>query len=310
MLIERGEFPEWVDSTWRRDFSSCPLKAYFGSVKKIEPNTSNVHLFFGGCFARGLEITRKAYYGEECSIDDAIFRGGIAIVEQWGDFVIPDNAAPSAKKKTLEACLLAHRTYFEQYPLNHDSIKPHMIDGTPSVEFSFAVPLHGTAHPLTGKPIIYVGRFDMLAEAAPNALFVDDEKTASQIGDHWIASWELASQMTGYIWACQQYEYPVQGAYIRGVAIGKDAISHVQVVIQRSKWEIDRWHKQLVRDVNRFRAMWEEGYFDMALDDACNSYGGCAYRLLCTSPPENVAKWIGTDYKTREWNPIQLDDAA
>jgi hypothetical protein len=49
-------------------------------------------------------------------------------------------------------------------------------------------------------------------------------------------------------------------------------------------------------------ACYRENEFDYALDEACASYGGCAFRRLCLS--QNPENWIEGYFTERNWNPL------
>ena len=293
-------FPRVVDSSIRKEFEMCPQRAAYSYFRNITLKGGNIHLHFGACFAKGLETVRLAFYGEELSVIDSLNKGYKAIILKWEDFEPPDNS-----KKTLASCLLALQEYFIQYPPDTDVIKPLIIDGKPTVEFTFAIPIPGMKHPETGEPLLYGGRFDMLC-SYHNAVFIEDDKTASQLGMSWSKQFKLASQLTGYVWAGKQYGYPIQGAIVRGVGILKSSITHQMIIESRPEWMIDRWLEQLIRDVERMITQWKSGVWDMSLDHACASYGGCPFLNLCMSPqPEN---WIKTHYEEKRWNPLEKDD--
>lgn len=295
--MSKPDFPHFIDSTIRKEFTMCPKRMHYSYVRHLKPKGSNIHLHFGGCFAKGLETVRKAYYGAGKSPMEALADGAQAVILDWGDY-----EADADSKKDLATCLVALYEYFTQYSLTEDTVRPLMFKGEPAVEFTFAVPIPGTKHPQTGNPILYGGRFDMLASYG-NAVFVVDEKTASALGASWAKQWKLASQMTGYVWASKQFGYPVQGAIIRGVGILKNSITHQMCIETRPQWMLDRWLGQLQRDISRMIACWEEDVWDYDLDHSCGTYGGCAYLPLCESAePED---WISTYYEYNPWNPLE-----
>lgn len=294
--MEKLPFPSLIDSTIRADFVSCPQKYYNSYIKNIRLKASNINLHFGGCFAKGLEVFRIAYYGEELSYSESFARGCKSIILEWGDF-----EHPPGHNKSLASCIVAFLEFFNQYPPHTDPIKPLITDSGLGVEFSFALPIPGVFHPQTGEPILYAGRFDMLANFR-DAVFINDEKTCSQLGPTWSSKWRMRAQLTGYYWAAKQFGYPVQGIVVRGVCILKNEITHQKVIEQRPNWDVDRWLIQLVRDVKRMILAWEEGYWDYNLDDACNAYGGCPYLILCTSPDPEL--WEKTHYYHYVWSPL------
>lgn len=242
---------------------------------------------------------RRAYYGEGKTPLEAFAAGAQRIIREWGE----TEELPYATKN-LESCLVALLSFLEEYPLDRDPIKPLMVNGEPFVEFSFAIPIPGILHPTTGEPILYTGRFDMLA-IYNDMLFINDEKTSARLGDYWKKQWEMASQFTSYQYVAKQYGYDVQGIIIRGVGILKKEITHALVIEQRSKHLTEIWLEQLQRDVRRMIRSWEESYWDYSLDDACNAYGGCPYIGLCKAKEDKLAGLINSEFEVREWNPLE-----
>lgn len=297
-------FPELIDSTIRKDLAACGMLANWAHIQHLRPKGRNVHLVFGACFARGLELVRRAYYKENLPFKDCFARGARAIILEWGDFIPPSSG--SGSQKTLDACLDCLLSYFIQWPLEDEAITPFMDAGEPAVEWSFALPIPDVLHPETGQPIIYAGRFDMLARYT-NAKFILDDKTATSLGEYWMNQWKLASQMTGYVWAAKQYGHDIQGVIIRGCAILKRDITFAMVIEQRPQWMIDRWLLQLKRDVLHFIEMWKANIYDYALDGACSNYGGCKYLTLCTSAPKDVESWVKSDYEEHHWDPLKRE---
>lgn len=299
-IVLYSDFPEIIDNTAREQFVNCPQKFFRSTVQKIGPRRTSEHLHFGGAYAAGLEAMRKAYYDEEFSESCATVIGVEAAIKFWGEY-----EPPADSLKSYSNLILALDNYATCRPLSQDHIKPYRLSsGRSAVEFTFAIPIPGTVHPQTGQPILYAGRFDMLAEFQA-ALFVEDDKTTSRLGPQWSKQWDLNSQFTGYCWAAREHGLPVSGAIIRGQSILANSNEIQEVITYRPSWQIDRWLNQLRLDVSRMIRAWELDYFDYALGNACSSHGGCEFKKLCTSNrPED---WLKGDYKQKHWNPLAKD---
>lgn len=296
LIPEKLSFPEAIDSSMRAAFVACPHKFFYEHIWQIAPASPNRHLHAGASFARGLEVARKVFFEGRGSKEDAEIEGFKAFILAYGEFEVADG-----ETKGFADMLGALDYYFEQYPIDTDPIRPVITPLGAAVEFTFALEIPNTRHPETGNPLLYFGRFDQLC-SFNDTLFVEDDKTASQLGASWANQWELRSQLTGYCWAARQYGYSVQGAIVRGISILKTGYGNAQEITYRPQWQIDRWLHQLQRDVGRMLDCWREQYWDYTLDGACSHYGGCAYLSLCKSAnPEN---WLVPDYQRREWNPM------
>lgn len=296
------EFPHVIDSTMRSDWASCECKFMYAHLKHLRKSTSNIHLHFGGCLARALEVTRKEFFQNGRSEKDALSKGLYELIKVWG----LDWDDPPSDKKTLASCCDALVSYFERYPLSQDPIQPLMIQGKPAVEMSFAVPIPGCFHPVDNEPLIYAGRFDMVG-MFNNAVFAIDEKTSGALGSYWRNNWRLRAQLSGYCWGLRSYGIAAQGAIIRGIGIMARDITFEQVIETRTQWDIDRWLEQLQRDVQQAIKAWKNGEYNQSLGDACTSFGGCTYIELCES--QHPERWE-SNFIVSKWDPLHrsVDD--
>ena len=297
MLIQPA-FPKIIDATSRRDYVSCPQKFFRSTIQKLALKELSTHLVAGGAYARGLEVTRKAYYGKGLPADDALNKGIEALWIAYGNHECPEkiNKHPLRMVQALV-------DYFEEYPMKTDPMQPYRgADGEPAIEWTFALPIPGCLHPHTGELLMYAGRFDMIGEFCAN-LYVVDEKTTTSLGPSWPNQWKLRSQLTGYCWAAQQYGIPVAGAIIRGISILKTKFGHAQVLCQRPEWMISRWLLQLQVDVKNMIQDYKQNKWSFNLDEACNQYGECPFMTLCESGSPD--KWIDQYYRIRDWDPLK-----
>jgi hypothetical protein len=92
------------------------------------------------------------------------------------------------------------------------------------------------------------------------------------------------------------------------VSILKTKYDTLEVSTNRSPYEIERWHDQTVRDIERMKKMWEEGYWDYNLDGSCTDYGGCPLVQVCkSSTPEN---WLPVNFQQRVWDPLERKEVT
>jgi len=292
----RPMFPHTVDSTMMSAFRSCPQKAFRQYVQHWKPIAQSVHLVAGGAFASGVEASRNSFYVLGESAENSQGAGLEALIRHYGGF-----ECPSESPKSLERMCGALEFYFDNYPLGADGAEPITLpDGRRGIEFSFAEPL-SILHPVTGAPLLYTGRSDMIAERA-GGIYIYDEKTTSSLGASWGRQWEMRSQFTGYQWAARKQGIKAVGSIVRGISILKTKYDHLQHVTYRSPYEVDRWLDQTHRDIKRAIAMWEAGYWDYSLDHACAEYGGCSMVNVCKSNEPEA--WLPMYFTQRVWDPL------
>jgi PD-(D/E)XK nuclease superfamily len=299
------EFPRAIDSTMRAEFIACPRKFYWSFGRKLGPREPSADLHAGGAYAKGLETIREAFYYHKLPFAEAFEKGVLATIEYWGDYEPPEHK----QQKNLERVLGALSYYFEQWPVESDYVKPYQWEGGHGVEFTFSMPME-IAHPQTGEPLLYCGRSDMIAEYQ-GQLWVEDDKTTSQLGPTWAQKWDLRAQFTGYCKAARDFGLPVAGAIIRGLSFLKptktnpSGFGHAEAITARPQWMIDQWWEQLHYDTERMIESWEAGRWDQDLSDSCVAFSACPFTRLCLTPePEG---WIEGNYATRNWDPLAKD---
>lgn len=296
----RPMFPPVVDSTMLSAFRACPQKMFRSYVEHWKPQTDSVHLHAGKSFATGIEAARRAFYIQHLSKEESEATGLEALIRAYGDFECPAESA-----KSLERMAGALEFYYENYPLGQDGAIPlEFASGLQGIEFSFSEPLP-VMHPTTGDPILFAGRADLLAHYC-NGIYLFDEKTTSSLGPTWPRQWEMRSQFTGYTWAARNQGINVTGTVVRGISILKTKYDTAQSITYRSEYEVDRWLKQTIRDVESMKRMWEAGDWEYNLDNACNDYGGCMFTTVCKSPtPE---KWLPINFQKKVWDPLSREE--
>lgn len=302
MSQTRPMFPHVIDATILSAFRSCPQKMFRTYVEHWKPQNESVHLVAGGAFAKGVEEARRAFYEQGKSADEAEAIGMQGLIHAYGDFECPSDSA-----KSLERMCGALEFYFANYRLGEDGADPITLsDGSRGIEFSFAEPLE-INHPVTGNPLIWAGRADMIATFC-DAIYLFDEKTTSSLGASWSKQWEMRSQFTGYCWAAKKVGIDVNGTIVRGVSILKTKYDTQQAITYRTLHEIDRWYEQTLRDIRRMIVCWEQGYWDYNLDHSCAEYGGCSMVQVCkSSSPQD---WLPMYFTKRVWDPLARREMA
>ena len=298
-------FPKVITSSLRETFNKCHKKFYHETICGTAPKGQNIHLEFGGAYAKALEYFRIAYYGEKYQhlpqperYEEAVVDGLIALIAKWGDYE-PDEA----ETKNFDRLVGSYIEYLSLYPPETDHIKPSMFEGKPRVEFSFLFEIPTVQHPVTGDPLLFAGRFDMLGDFN-GGLFVFDDKTTGAMGPTWAGQWDLRSQFSAYCYGARLNDRPVIGAVVRGMCVLKTMFKTRESIVYRPDWMVERWRERLVWDVRRMVEMWEADYWPNTGEEsgACADYGGCPFKLLCASANEDAFK--ATYYKEYRWDPL------
>lgn len=295
----RPPFPAVWDSSMIAALRSCPHKFALTYLQHYKPRTESHHLVAGAAFASGLEATRRSFYEQSLPAEVSLRDGLAALMARYGDFSPPDDSP-----KTVARMCGALEFYFSKWPLGSDPAVPARLGDRLGIEFSFAQPLP-LNHPDTGEPLMYSGRADQVCDFA-GGVYIEDDKTASQLGASWSRQWDLRSQFTGYCWAARSTGLRVDGVLVRGISILKTKYDCAEAVSYRPEWQVDRWLAQTVRDIQKALACWEEGYWDWSLDHACTEYGGCVFRQVCLL--QDPQPLLDLNFERRIWNPLTREE--
>lgn len=308
--------PIYIDSSMLSLWRACRRKHYWSTLRGLYPTGKSVHLVAGGALASGLEAARRFCFAQPdpsaVPLSDLLMAAFPAFSSEWGDYDPPsDNPRNS---KTFTHTFSALRNYLEDYHPGRDAIQPVIrSDGTPAVEYRFAIPLP-ILHP-SGDPFLFVGRFDLLgfySFANSTIPVICDEKTAQSFTYDWTEKWDLRGQFIGYLWALRQQGISICHAVARGIAIQKTQFDVRTAFIQYPDFMFANWEIQMLRDVQAIKDHYlnsskelhpidRKSHYSMDFADACDSYGGCAFRTLCSQyDPEPFT----SNYIHHRWNPL------
>ena len=312
--------PAHIDATMISCFRSCPRKFYNEFILGLRPSGLSIDLHAGGAFAHAVEIVRREVHVNGRSVDDALIRANAAFEIYWGDFRVPEHKTTNKRPDRVWAAV---ERYFTQWGPLTDHIQPYIVDGKPTLEFTFAIPLEPSVdhrslvsptgeyqfplHPVTGDPFMYTGRFDMLGDYRGRPVVCDDKTMGQSPGANWSEKWDLRSQFISYTWACKQLGIDADDCVVRGIGILKTEINLAEAIKPYSDALRAKWLEQLRRDLWRIVECWQSDYWDYNMAETCTSYGLCPYIQACQSI--DATPWLKT-FDVRRWNPIAIDPIA
>lgn len=332
-------FPDALDNTIISSAKRCLTQARYAYIENLSLPGESVHLHFGGAMAYGLEVARRAFHDEKLSAEAAVAKGAQAAMDYYGDF-----DPPHKSPKTRENVGRAIQYYFTIWPLDSDPVQPSRSnDGGLRVEWRFKHPLPDLTHPDHGGPIYFVGRSDMLPEIG-GFLHIEDDKSASQLGEKWGQQWKLDAQFIGYIWAAQQSGILVPEepghALIRGVGIYSpkyvrkstgaklkqvtqdmidsgeavydmmSSFGYAQQMVSHAPHMVARWLRETQRIVRRMIYAYlndphgDKGEWDMALDKAACGHMG-GCSFTGLCVSQNPDQWKAINFIERKWDPLE-----
>lgn len=280
-------FPLIISNTDMSLLSMCELRWFRERCQNLRKPSFNIDLTAGSSFAKGLEITREAFYNDKKANYEAIALGYNYILESMHS-EMSDKAQDTNVLKSPERMALALQTYFKKFPLESDTVVPAIReDGSHAIEHKITIELP-ILHPELNIPLIFKAKLDMLATEMGRT-FIVDEKTTKAISSSEASLLQTAGQFCGYAWAAREKGIRVEGVKVRKVAIQIKDIKVEEFEIPITEFMIDMWYKsfiyKLTSMVNSYKYfIAQAGQINIANgSDTIQDYFIPDYQLGCTS---------------------------
>lgn len=300
-------FPIILSNTDMSLWSQCPLKWYRERCQSLrKASLRNINLEAGGAFAKGMELTRKAYYEQKLPAQEAIEVGYNSILEQMHQPGVPEDTL-----KSPERMALALREYFKEFPLENEEVIPSSLeDGSHAIEHKMTVELP-LLHPELDVPLIFKGKLDMLATSMGRTYIVD-EKTTKAIAYNQGDLLQTQGQFIGYAWLARKLGITILGVKVRKVAIQIKEIKIKEFEIPITDYMIDLWESAMLQKVGEmighYQATKRGVPFNVAFtpdfSNGCTAYHSvCPYTAGCTSK-------YGENFLAAEFEQLVWDSEA
>lgn|SRR5574343_179000 len=306
-------FPLIISNTDLNLLSQCELKWFRERCQCLRKQSFNIDLTAGGSFAKGLELTRKAFYQDKKDSETSIEIGYNYILEEMHEKMKFEN---TDVLKSPERMALALKEYFKKWPLEDVEVIPaEREDGSFAIEHTITKELP-VLHPELGVPLIFKGKLDMLATEMGRTWIVD-EKTTKQISSNTGEMLRPAGQFAGYKWLAKQEGLEVQGVKIRKVAIQVREIKLEEFQIPITDFMVERWYSSLLNKLTNIANKYKSyisgedfvSYFLPDYQQGCTSFNkSCPFVDGCVSA--NGEKFIKSEFEQIVWDAVNSREVS
>jgi hypothetical protein len=324
-----------LDSTSLGYLKTCPRLYQYIMVDGWTSNEESIHLRFGIEYHQALHDYELAKANGN-NHDDAMQLALGNLTQRLETYPETDpTAKPSIRNKSREALLRTVIWYLDKFA--DDPAETVILDdGKPALEVSFKFELDWG--PMTGEyieakcvnghdkcngsptlgcpycettakqPYLLCGHLDRIVRYNSELFVMDRKTTTMTLGDYYFAQFEPNNQMTLYTIAGKV----VLGTTIRGVII--DA---AQVLVSESKFQrsftyrtedgLQEWLHSLKSLLAQAEQYATENFWPMN-DTACDKFGGCRFRDVCSKSPRVRENFLKGSFKQlpkeERWNPL------
>ncbi len=307
------------DSTSLGMLKTCPRLYQYTMIDGWGTRDESVHLRFGIEYHSALEDYDRLR-ADELTHDDALrttIRELLIRTHEWA----PDRDTRAGKYKNRDSIVRLVVDYLDKY--RDDPAETFILaDGRPAVELSFRFELDwgpsgyngeaagdGSDSYVRMQPYLLTGHLDRVV-TFQDSLFVMDRKTSiTTLGSYYFTQWEPNNQMTLYSLAAKVIlASPVKGVIIDAAQVLMDSSAFQRGFTYRSPDQLDEWVGDLKFWLAQAERYATEGHWPMN-DTACNNYGGCKFRGICSKSPQVRERFLSANFdklpEEERWNPLK-----
>ena len=301
-----------IDSTSLGWLKTCPRLYQYCMIDGWTLKESAIHLRFGIEYHQALHDYETAKAEGSTHLEALRFtvKALLERIFEWNPVPVKD----SEKLKTKWNLLRSVIWYLEKY--KDDPAKTIILkDGSPAMELSFKFELdwgpqgEGYAGNKDGPSVPYLlcGHLDRVVDFGGETFVMDRKTSTSTLGSYYFDQYAPDNQMTIYSLAGQVVlDAPVKGVIIDAVQIAKDWSRPVRGFTFRTNDQIQEWLNDLRSWLQLAEQYAVSGYWPQN-DTACNKFGGCRFREVCSKSPQVRHKFLEADFeKGPRWNPLQV----
>lgn len=296
------------DSTSIGLFKTCPRLYEYTMVRGYTSKKDNLHLRFGAEFHLALQ-NYATCKNEGFSHDEAVWEAMFCLQQRLATDPLPEGDEKAMKYKSLDSLRQLVIDYLDYY--ERDPAKTYvMADGKPAQELSFRFELDFGPTAAEGQPYILCGHIDRVVDFNGQLMVLDHKTTTTTLGSYYFNQYEPHNQMSLYTLAGKVVlNTPVKGVIIDGAQILLVAENRfIRGFTYRTQEQLEEWLLSLSFLLGYAEACAEENYWPMN-DTACDKFGGCKFREICSKSPQVRDKFLAMGFTElpleERWNPLQ-----
>ncbi len=291
------------DSVSRGAFKTCKKYYEYTIINGYTTKSENIHFTFGIGFHGGLELyDRKRAIG--LTHHQSLIHAIRYIIEYTWDYSRKRpwlSDFPTKNRETLIRSIIWYLIQFEDDPLETLILK----DGKPAVELSFNY--DSGLISCTDEFYLLTGHLDRVVTWNSKPWVIDRKTTRQTLTkntEEFFQKFSPDDQMSGYYFSGNIiFEQQIGGIIIDAAQTGATFTRFQRGFTNRNKSQLNEWYLDFSYMVKEAEFYAKENHYPMN-DKACNSYGGCPFRLVCSESPEMRQELLDKFYTRRIWDPL------
>jgi len=284
------------DATSLEALKRCPRLYQYQMIDGWRPKDESVHLRWGAEFHKAMH-QYQLVRADDITHDEAVFHAVRELMYRVEDWDVDH------KYKNRFTLIRSVIRYLDQY--EHDPAKTIMLsNGKPAVEVSFNFELdYGPMS--SAQPYLLCGHLDRVVDFQGEVFAEDYKSSTSTPGSYFWNQFEPNNQMSLYTLAGKVvFQTNIKGVLIDSIQIMMEDTRCTRGTTYRTQDQLEEW----LDDLHHWLRMAEDyataGYWPQN-DTACDKYGGCSFREICSKSPGVRNRFLKGDFNKEEpWNPL------
>lgn len=307
------------DSTSIGLIKTCPRLYQYTMIEGWRPKDESVHLRFGQEFHQAL----AEYDGARAEGLDHAEALSLVITDlmiRTADFR-PDPETKAGKYKNRESLVRSVIYYLDER--RTDVMNTFILsNGSPAVELSFrfelefgpaaALDVEGLESSHDSQPYLLCGHLDRVVSDPDGNLFIEDHKTTTSTpGPYYFNQYDPNNQMSLYSFAgTVVLGMPIRGVMVNAVQylLTEPYNKFVRGFTFRNQDQLEEWLGDLSHWLQIAEWYATNNHWPMN-DTACDKYGGCRFREICSKAPNVRHIWLNSNFiklaPEDRWNPLR-----
>jgi hypothetical protein len=298
---------QWAwDSTMLEDAKRCPKLYEYKYIQGWRPKGENANLRFGGEFhtcVQHYDMSRAHGIPHNDAVHDVVRE---LLHRTWG--WEPDPETKAGKYKNRSSLIRTVINYLDYY--YPDPAETYILEnGKPAVELSFNYELDFgpkfSRDTVGQRPYTLCGHLDRIVVFNGDHFGMDYKTTTTTPSTYYFDTYSPHNQMSLYTLASNViFKAPVKGMIINAVQMLIGSNRFVRGITFRTQDQIDEWLYDLEHWLLQMEGYALHQYWPRN-DTACDKYGGCPFRTVCSKSPAVREIYLKADFTQEEpWNPL------
>jgi hypothetical protein len=290
------------DSTSLGALKRCARYYEYNIIEGYTTRNESAHLRFGIEYNNAL-VTYQQSIADGADYETAVLAAvRYALTQTWDEKLGRPwhSDEPTKNRESLVRSVIWYLDKFKEDPLATVILET----GKPAVELSFRLHVDMKSS-LSGEDYLLCGYLDRKVNFG-GYWYTDFKTTKGMLDDNYFSKYTPNNQVSQYAFAGTIVSpEPIRGIIIDAAQVAVTFTRFQRAEIPRNPEFLSEWFEDAKVYIRQNEGYVARNHWPMN-DTACDMYGGCPYRVICSMSPELRQKHLDAMYVRRTWDPLRV----